>query len=652
MAGSSSDKRRPSRPWLERRSNAGGPIPEGGDRRRPLSDLSAEEFVRLARLRAGLDPELPAEAEVGSEAGGSGWTTGATAPTVAAGDGLSDTSGEGDFGGRHPDERVSGESVSAERESGEGLSGGPDAHHWESVQGESGDGDSGPGSSDGSDSDGSDSDYGDSGSSDMGERDSGDGDLGERDQRDGGSGAAATEDVVAGPQPGNGSAGSRDSESHDGREDMLKEHGPDRERGHWPVGEPRTGELEAGAGRVAAGLALLEAPADLDDGCLQARTADLVRLHSLVTSAVTAHVRAWDARCLWATDRSKSPSARLARDANCAPASCRSWVWLGRALARMPVTAEALDQGRISTDHARRLAQACTDERLELFLAAEEELVADAVNLAGRFSSFERVMAVWEQAADDRLHDPTDPTDLPKGEKKQKADRHCTLRNTENGFGLAASFTRVGGEIVRNELQRRYDELWRQDWDEARARLGDSALICDADLGRTNRQRWSDAMVEMARRSGACRPGDQMPKPLITVHVTAADMTGPIRETFNGLVMTRRDVADLIADGAEWERIIYGPGGQPVNLTSTQRNFTGLLRRAVQLRDRVCSHPMCDVEAERCQVDHIVEHADGGPTNIENARLLCPKHNLQRPGRGKKPPPSDGADDPDDKSGL
>jgi hypothetical protein len=421
--------------------------------------------------------------------------------------------------------------------------------------------------------------------------------------------------------------------------------GPERGAWHWPAGSTRTGELEPGVARVAAALFQLDVPGALDDQTLQDRTTDLVRLHSLVTAAVCAHVGVWDARGLWTSDRSRSPGARLGRDANCSPAACRPWVWLGRALARMPVTADALERGWISTDHARRLAQACTDERLEAFLAAEERLIGDAVRLAGRYSKFDQLVDEWEQSTDDDLHDPTDPEDLPKGEKKQRSGRHCTMRRTDNGFDLAASLTKAGGTIVLTQLQRIVDELWQHDWDEARARLGEGATVCGADLARTNRQRWADALVEMARRSGACRPGDQMPKPLISVHVTAADMTGPVRETFGGLVLSRRDVADLIADGAEWERIIFEPGGQPVNLTSVQRNFTGLLRRAVQLRDRVCSHPTCDVEADHCQVDHIVEHSAGGLTNIENARLLCPPHNLQRPGRGKKPPPAAGDDD-------
>ena len=233
----------------------------------------------------------------------------------------------------------------------------------------------------------------------------------------------------------------------------------------------------------------------------------------------------------------------------------------------------------------------------------------------------------------------------------RRPSRALPGRRSDDGFDLKASFTKLGGEIVRTQLQRCYDDLWRQDWLDARERLGVDTVISDADLGRTDRQRWSDAMVEMATRAGACRPGDLMPKPLVTIHVTATDMTGPIRETFNGMVMTRRDVADLIADGADWERIIYGAGGQPVDLTSVQRNFTGLLRRAVQLRDRVCSHPTCDVEAERCQVDHIVEYSAGGLTNIENARLLCPKHNMQRPGRSKKIPPAQDGDGDGDGDG-
>ena len=138
--------------------------------------------------------------------------------------------------------------------------------------------------------------------------------------------------------------------------------------------------------------------------------------------------------------------------------------------------------------------------------------------------------------------------------------------------------------------------------------------------------------------------------------VSLGELVGPIRETFNGLVLSRLEVARLLTE-ADVERIVLDPVGQPVTLTSSQRFFTGVVRRAVEVRDRVCQHPTCQVEAEFCQVDHIVEVAAGGQTVITNARLLCRTHNRQRPGRhrtgqtGTGPrassPSSGDPDDPD-----
>ena len=58
-----------------------------------------------------------------------------------------------------------------------------------------------------------------------------------------------------------------------------------------------------------------------------------------------------------------------------------------------------------------------------------------------------------------------------------------------------------------------------------------------------------------------------------------------------------------------------------------RRFFTGAARRAIEVRDRHCTHPGCYVPTERCQVDHIVPFEAGGPTTVDNGRLLCPYHN-------------------------
>ena len=52
--------------------------------------------------------------------------------------------------------------------------------------------------------------------------------------------------------------------------------------------------------------------------------------------------------------------------------------------------------------------------------------------------------------------------------------------------------------------------------------------------------------------------------------------------------------------------------------------------RAVEVRDRTCTNRYCDVPAERCEVDHVVPWALGGPTEVDNGQLACGYHNRLR----------------------
>ena len=51
-----------------------------------------------------------------------------------------------------------------------------------------------------------------------------------------------------------------------------------------------------------------------------------------------------------------------------------------------------------------------------------------------------------------------------------------------------------------------------------------------------------------------------------------------------------------------------------------------MTKRAIELRDRMCTHPHCSEPAESCQVDHIEPYASGGLTTQDNGRLLCGFH--------------------------
>jgi hypothetical protein len=48
--------------------------------------------------------------------------------------------------------------------------------------------------------------------------------------------------------------------------------------------------------------------------------------------------------------------------------------------------------------------------------------------------------------------------------------------------------------------------------------------------------------------------------------------------------------------------------------------------RFVQARDRTCRHPGCRRPAARTDADHVLAHADGGPTDCTNLCSLCRRH--------------------------
>jgi Rieske Fe-S protein len=75
---------------------------------------------------------------------------------------------------------------------------------------------------------------------------------------------------------------------------------------------------------------------------------------------------------------------------------------------------------------------------------------------------------------------------------------------------------------------------------------------------------------------------------------------------------------------------VFDTPARVIELGERERFFTGGLRRAIEVRDRHCSHPGCYVPANHCEVDHIVEWAKGGETTQSNGRLLCPVHNRRR----------------------
>lgn len=351
---------------------------------------------------------------------------------------------------------------------------------------------------------------------------------------------------------------------------------------------------------------------------------------SMLEAFTTKVVGEADTRKLYRREGASSASRWVGAMTRRPVGECREVVRRARRLATMDITSTAFSVGQIAAAHVRHLVRA-QHTKARAFARDEAMLVGHATSL--RFDDFVVAVDYWCQ-----LNDP-DGVEADAYDRYQARAAH--LSETFDGTGvLDATFEPVGYGVFAEALRRIELELWDADWAEARARVGDG--VSEADLCRTRAQRRYDALIEMARRAHATPAGARLPRPLITVLVDAPTLTGRICELSTGRVLTPGEVLPLVCD-ADVERVVFDGGSRVLDVGERQRLFTGATRRAVEVRDRRCTHPTCGVPAHRCDVDHIQPYTKGGPTTQTNGWLRCPHHH---PGRRRKPPPNPD-DDPD-----
>ena len=339
----------------------------------------------------------------------------------------------------------------------------------------------------------------------------------------------------------------------------------------------------------------------------------LARFESFVTEATAAFETGEE----WAADGAKTAASWISSRCRVPRAAAKRRVRLGRTLRHLPAVAEAWREGDIGEDAARAIASA-RRHRTEASMARDEEmLVAQAKELG--FEDLTRVLDYWKQMAD--------PDGAEASDEERKAARHVFLESSLGGMWLGqVTLDPISGSIVANELNRLEHHLFEADCAEAKERLGRSGRIDE--LARTSGQRRADALVEMATRSRTAPAEGIRPAPLFSVFVGYETLHGRICELENGTVL-HPSALDPWMDSAYFERAIFRLGNR-IDVSVRSRFFSGGTRRAIELRDRMCTHPHCYEPAESCQVDHIETYADGGLTTQDNARLLCGFHNRLR----------------------
>ena len=341
-------------------------------------------------------------------------------------------------------------------------------------------------------------------------------------------------------------------------------------------------------------------PSLLDDDELRAATLLLQRAESSLALVSAGFLAEWESRRCHRGDGSARAAEALSRDAKRDKRAARRELRRARRLVEMPFTRAAVCAGQLGIDHVDLILRYATDDRWEHFVRDEELLVAQLCSVR-LWDDARRILANWAMRVDDEIGLPP---------PCPAASTVYLSRDEVTGEGdLQGRLGAVHHDIVDGELRR----LMRQ------IALDDKA----AGVNRSAGERRGEALVLMATRS--MNATGATARPLFQISV-GADVFLGMCQTASGIVLHPSQLQPWFATAVVESFLFDGP--TRVVGVSRKRTFTGVVRRAIQVRDRHCQHASgCSVPFPECDVDHMVPWIVGGETSQWNGRVLCATHN-------------------------
>jgi hypothetical protein len=387
----------------------------------------------------------------------------------------------------------------------------------------------------------------------------------------------------------------------------------------------------------------------LADAELTASVRELVALRAQVDAALVAAAGEAAARGTWLPS-SPSPAAWLCqlgrmdrRDADAllrlADAARKGCAETLRGMRLGLVTAA---HARIITDTLAALPDSVTaEERGEL-----EDLLVDSSGMLrpGELREAARTALETFAARTPTVDDPDEAAavaeELARAEEAKASRRRLALRQQADGmWNVRGLLTPEAGAAVHAAL----DALAKPQPDPA---TGDSDGQGDATAGgagdgdypgtrdmRTKPQRMADALHELAMQaldSGAlAQEGAERPHVTMTVtYETLRQLAGGAGLLDVGGIVAAGDLRRILCD-CTIVPVVLGGASQILDVGRAARTYPRALRRAVAARDQGCVRPGCHKPVRATHVHHMVHWADGGPTTIDNAALLCHAHHRE-----------------------
>ena len=145
---------------------------------------------------------------------------------------------------------------------------------------------------------------------------------------------------------------------------------------------------------------------------------------------------------------------------------------------------------------------------------------------------------------------------------------------------------------------------------------------------RTSDQRRADALVEVCRRAaaaGGAAPATAKAAVFVTMdYQDLVERTGA-GTTLTGELLAPETVRQVACDAAIIPAVL-GSRCEVLDLGRTARLVTPKQLQALWIRDQGCTFPGCSRPPSWCDAHHVWHWCDGGPTDLSNLALLCPRH--------------------------
>jgi hypothetical protein len=358
---------------------------------------------------------------------------------------------------------------------------------------------------------------------------------------------------------------------------------------------------------------------------------EIVRRRVEAASALL--VQRVDASGAYAADGHRGVGAWGRATNNWSGAEAAGMVKLAKAFRTLPRFAEAALAGELGVAQMHAIAKVAANPRVKEHLADADELFTTAARDLP-FDDCSIVLRHWEELAD---------ADGAKARHDRAVlDRRASVHFVGERSFLDAQGPAYDGVIFEEVLAHFIDVEWRTEWELLAQVHGDQMHA--GLMERTHSQRSFDAL----QRVFAAAAGSTQAGPAVTVDIVIDQATyenqletmlggdptpippshAPHRrcEDAKGRVVDPRAAVAASLVG-QVRRLVVAADGVIVNMGRRQRLFTGASREAVLLSARRCTVIGCTVPGHRCQADHLLPAAWGGPTDSANGGPACRFHN-------------------------